>query len=221
MLKSPAASGVFQRVGFARQLRRIPFSGTQPRAGAVPQCARTKAQMEFPFSLCAIKGYDAPMALVRILVDGYSLLHNWPELAPGRRRHSARAREELIHVLTRYHDATGTPVTIFFDGSGAPAGTPPPESNPAVEVLFSCAGQTADDMIERAAHRFSAYGEVLAVTDDVAERDTVTGMGGLASSCANFIRTIENALAELQDELQNYNRTERNRFNRSHQRDLK
>ena len=221
MLKSPAASGVFQRVGFARPLRLVPFSGTQPRSGAVPQCARTKAQMEFPFSLCAIKGYDAPMALVRILVDGYSLLHNWPELAPGRPRHSARAREELIHVLTRYHDATGTPVTIFYDGSCAPAGTPPPESSPAVEVLFSCAGQTADDMIERAAHRFGDYGEVLAVTDDVAERDTVTGLGGLASSCANFIRTIENALAELQDELQNYNRTERNRFNRSHQRDLK
>ena len=57
-------------------------------------------------------------------------------------------------------------------------------------------------MIERAAHRFSAYGEVLAVTDDMAERDTVTGMGGLASSCANFIRTVENALTELQDELQ-------------------
>ena len=123
--------------------------------------------------------------------------------------------------LTRYHDATGTPVTIFFDGSGAPAGTPPQESNPAVEVLFSCAGQTADDMIERAAHRFSAYGEILAVTDDVAERDTVTGMGGLASSCANFIRMVENALTELQDELQNYNRAERNRFNRSHKRDLK
>jgi len=168
-----------------------------------------------------VKGYDAHMALARILVDGYSLLHNWPELAHGRPRHSARVREELVHVLTRYHDATGTPVTIFFDGSGAPAGTPPQESNPAVEVLFSCAGQTADDMIERAAHRFSAYGEILAVTDDVAERDTVTGMGGLASSCANFIRMVENALTELQDELQNYNRAERNRFNRSHKRDLK
>jgi predicted RNA-binding protein with PIN domain len=76
-------------------------------------------------------------------------------------------------------------------------------------------------MIERAAHRFSAYGEVLAVTDDIAERDTVTGMGGLASSCANFIRMVETALTELQDELQNYNRSERNRFNRSHKRDLK
>ena len=161
------------------------------------------------------------MALARILVDGYSLLHNWPELAPGQPRHSARAREELIHVLTRYHDATGTPVTIFFDGSGAPPGTPPRESDPAVEVLFSRAGQTADQMIERAAHRFSAHGEVLAVTDDVAERDTVTGMDGLASSCANFIRMVESALTELQDELRNHNRAERNRFNRSQLRHLK
>ena len=161
------------------------------------------------------------MALVRILVDGYSLLHNWPELAPGQPRHSARAREELVHVLTRYHDATGTPVTIFFDGSGAPVGTPAHESNPAVEVLFSRAGQTADDMIERAAHRFQKYGEVLVVTDDNAERDTVTGMGAAAASCANFIRMIENALTELQDELKNYNRAEWNCFNRSHKRDLK
>jgi len=52
------------------------------------------------------------------------------------------------------------------------------------------------------------------VTDDHAERDTVTGMGGLASSCANFIRTIESALVELQDELRNHNRAERNRFRR-------
>ncbi|HLZ54825.1 MAG TPA: NYN domain-containing protein [Verrucomicrobiae bacterium] len=54
------------------------------------------------------------MALARILVDGYSLLHNWPELAPGRPRHSARARDELIHVLTRYHDATGEPIAVFL-----------------------------------------------------------------------------------------------------------
>jgi predicted RNA-binding protein with PIN domain len=54
------------------------------------------------------------MALIRILVDGYSMLHNWPELAPGAARHSARAREELIAMLTQFHDAAGTPLTIFF-----------------------------------------------------------------------------------------------------------
>ncbi len=161
------------------------------------------------------------MALVRILVDGYSLLHNWPELAPGQPRHSARAREELIHVLTRYQDVTGTPISIFFDGSGAPAGAPSDALNSGVEVLFSRAGQTADDLIERAAHRFNAYGEAMAVTDDVAERETVSGLGGLTSNCANFIRMVEGALAELQDELRDYNRAERNRFNRNHGRNLK
>jgi uncharacterized protein len=154
------------------------------------------------------------MALVRILVDGYSLLHNWPELAPGAARHSARAREELVHVLTRYHDATGEPVTVFFDGTGARPGAPDSESGGAVEVLFSRAGQTADQMIERAAHRFQARGEVLVVTDDQAERDTVSGFGAAVASGANFIRKVEDALTELRDELRNYNRQERNRFKR-------
>jgi uncharacterized protein len=153
------------------------------------------------------------MALVRILVDGYSLLHNWPELAPGAARHSARAREELVQVLTHYHDATGEPVTVFFDGAGAPPNVPKHEPG-AVEVLFSRAGQTADEMIERAAHRFQDHGEVLVVTDDRAERDTVNGFGGAVASCANFIRMIGNALTELQDELTIHNRQERNRFKR-------
>ncbi len=154
------------------------------------------------------------MALARILVDGYSLLHNWLELAPGQPRHSERAREELIRILTQYHDVTGEPITIFFDGAGAPAFTPKPQSSRNVEILFSRAGQTADDMIERAAHRFQSYGEVLVVTDDSAERNTVSGFGSSVSSCDNFIRAIENALTELQDELRSYNRTERNRFKR-------
>ena len=154
------------------------------------------------------------MALVRILVDGYSLLHNWPELAPGKPRHSAAARDELVRILTQYRDATATPITIFFDGAGAPPGTPKTESPGSLEVLFSRAGQTADEMIERAAHRFGAYGEVLAVTDDQMERDIVGGMGGLASSCLNFIQMVQSALTEFNDELEHHNQRERNRFNR-------
>ena len=156
------------------------------------------------------------MALARILVDGYSLLHNWLELAPGQPRHSARARDELVYVLTRYQDASGERITIFFDGTGASSNALANKSNAAVEVLFSRAGQTADEMIERAAHRYQTYGEVLVVTDDRAERDTVAGMGGLTASCANFIRMIEDALTGLQDELRNHNRAERNRFKRPH-----
>src|SRR5262245_1633739 len=137
------------------------------------------------------------MPLVRILVDGYSLLHNWPEIAPGKPRHSAAAREELISLLTQYHDACRTPLTIIFDGSSEVTGPTGVRSTPEVEVLFTRSGQTADQLIERAVHRLSDFGEVLVVTDDFKERDTVLSLGGMASSCLNFIQTVEHMLAEL------------------------
>ncbi len=154
------------------------------------------------------------MALVRILVDGYSLLYNWPQLAPGQAPHSAAARDALIWRLTQYQDATGIPVTVFFDGSGAPSGRPTAASSAMVEVLYSRKGETADPMIERAVHRFGSYGEVLAVTEDHAERDTVIGLGGSAASCGSFIQDVDRALAELGDEIRYHNRRERHRFQR-------
>ena len=154
------------------------------------------------------------MALVRILVDGYSLLHNWPELARGRARHSAAARDELIARLTLYQDASGIPVTIFFDGARVSTGRPPASFTSEVEVLYSRKGQTADQLIERAAYRYGPYGEVLAVTDDHAGRDTVSSLGGSVSSCWNFILTVENSLAELGEDIKHHNRRERHKFQR-------
>ena len=152
------------------------------------------------------------MALARILVDGYSLLHCWTALAPGQPRHSQAAREALVSVLTSYRDACGTPITIVFDGSGPTRNPAEQRSTPEVEVLYSCAGQTADQIIERVAHRLQPYGEPLVVTDDLAERDLVISMGGMASNCDNFIRTVESALEELERDVKNYNLRERNRY---------
>jgi len=148
------------------------------------------------------------MALVRILVDGYSLLHSWPALAPGKTRHSAVAREELINALTQYRDACGTPITIVFDGAGSKRDADETPSTSDVEILYSRAGQTADQMIERAAHRLKDYGEVLVVTDDFAERDTVSSLGGMTSSCDNFIRTVTGALDEMERAVRHYNQQE-------------
>ncbi len=156
------------------------------------------------------------MAFVRILVDGYSLLHSWPAVARGHARHSAFARDELIRILTAYQDASGTPITVFFDGSQPKRGTPNASFSHSVEVLYSTAGQTADQMIERTANRLTAYGDVLAVTDDHAERETVLSLGGFAASCRNFVDMIENTLADLADEIKTRNRQERHAFRRRH-----
>ncbi|MCX7722447.1 MAG: NYN domain-containing protein [Verrucomicrobiae bacterium] len=152
------------------------------------------------------------MPVARILVDGYSLLHRWQAVAPGQPPHSEAARDRLVRWLTRYHDATGVPISVFFDGSGAAPGVSD-SSTPEVEVLFSRAGKTADEMIERAAHRLLEYGEVWVVTDDSAEQQTVTALGAIAISCSNFIRMVEDAVAQLHCRVKRINKAGVSKFN--------
>lgn len=152
------------------------------------------------------------MALVRILIDGYSLLHGWPELAPGKPRYSAAARDELINQLIQYRDAIGTPLTIVFDGAGAKPDASQMPSTPQCEIIYSQSGQTADQIIERVAARMRPYGEVMAITNDHAERDTVISMGGFAMSCDQFIYEVENTLDEMHNDIKRLNRREGNKF---------
>jgi len=152
------------------------------------------------------------MALLRILVDGYSLLHAWPDLAAACPRHSGEARDELVRVLTRYGDAVDTPVTVFFDGGGASKGTPKVHSDPNMEILYSPSGKTADDLIERAAYRFCKLGEVLVVTNDHAERDLVVSFGALVRSCEDFILDANAAFDQLSETVKRHNRHENSRF---------
>ena len=152
------------------------------------------------------------MAVARILVDGYSLLHAWRELAPGKARHSEAARGELIAILRRYQDAVGTPITLVFDGAGAPPWADPAESTPELEILFSKAGKTADELIERVAHRLRPYGEALVVTNDGLERETIRAVGGLTTSCEFFIRDIQETLGEEASRMKAYNQREWKRF---------
>lgn len=165
--------------------------------------------------ITAFARYCLAVPLVRILVDGYSLLHSWPELARGCARHSAAARAALVNTLQQYCDAISTPITVVFDGA-APSSREAQEfpSTPEMEIIYSKSGQTADDIIERVAAKLVAYGEVLVVSNDIAERDTVASVGASCSSCDHFIRTIQSTLSEFGRTLERHNRAERQRFGR-------
>ena len=152
------------------------------------------------------------MPLARILVDGYSLLHAWPDLARGQARHSSAARAELIQQLRQYGDAIGTPITVVFDGQGPGRSELEPLSTASMEILYSKSGQTADDIIERVTAKLVKYGEVLVVSNDIAERDTVESVGGSVCSCDYFIRGIEAGLGEFQKHIQRHNTAELKKF---------
>ena len=154
------------------------------------------------------------MGLVRILIDGYSVLHQCLDIAPDHPRHSASARDALIKVLTRYRDACGTALTLVFDGTNAPKGCVEPRSTPEMEILFSPPGKTADDVIERVTHRLLEYGDVLVVTDDHAEQNTVMSLGGSVIGTASFMREVMSTLESFQEDLKQVRRESRGAFGR-------
>jgi uncharacterized protein len=152
------------------------------------------------------------VAFIRILVDGYSLLHAWPDLARGQARYSRAARAELIQQLRLYGDAIATPITVVFDGKGPPGIESEALSTRMMEIIYSKSGQTADDIIERAAALLVKYGEVLVVSNDFAERDTVASVGASVCSCEHFIRSIQADLTDFQKQLQRHNSSELKRY---------
>ncbi len=152
------------------------------------------------------------MALVRILVDGNSLLHQWLELAPGKARLSAAACEELIHKLTQYYDACGTPILVVVGAPSGVGGLDVLPSTPEVEIVSARAGQTVRQLLERAAHRFSRQGEVLLVTDSAVEGVPFAANGFQWATCRQFVQMVGDTLSDLEREIQNYNQREQFKF---------
>ncbi|MDG1892372.1 MAG: NYN domain-containing protein [Verrucomicrobiota bacterium] len=137
------------------------------------------------------------MNYVRILVDGYSLLHACRQRIPKMAPHSAMARDWLIGLLTRYQDTIHVPVTVFFDGMGSKASLENQEVYPHLEVLFSQGNKTADDLIERVTHKLLAYGPVLVVTNDRAEQNTIDALGGSTTDCEPFLLQMETEIRDF------------------------
>lgn len=134
------------------------------------------------------------MAGEHILVDGYSILHQWEELRKPRLQSLAKGRQALIQLLTQFHDARGGQLTVVFDGRSLPRGGE--AISTAIGVVYSKAGQTADAVIERIVGQSPKPETYTVATDDHAEQNLVESLGGRTLSADAFHSMVQ---AELQD----------------------
>ncbi len=142
-----------------------------------------------------------------LLVDGHSVIFAWPDLAEIHQRNTAAARENLVRRLTGLQDSTAWEVAVVFDGRGAKASS---DSVPhGIAVFYSKSGQTADEIIERLAAKYSASCEVTVATDDNMERTTVEALGGMSISTDQLLSEIESASGTLRDRIKNLGKKRR------------
>jgi predicted RNA-binding protein with PIN domain len=142
----------------------------------------------------------------RVIVDGYNVIHAWPELKRLLGDASLEAaRDKLIDRLSVFGMVAGADVTVVFDAHHSTARTNSEEVVEGVHVLFTRKGHSADHAIERIAYDASQSGDMITVaTSDRFQRDLVRGMGGAVISAEELERRVVEAEKEMGRSVQRY-----------------
>ncbi len=141
----------------------------------------------------------------RLLVDGYNVVHAWPELKALLRHSLEDARDRLIDRMAVYSQVTGADVTVVFDAHRTKAMASAEETRNGVRVVFTRKGLSADHVIERLAYTISGEGRPLVVaTNDRFQRDLVAGMGGGVISAEELQRRVVEAEKQLSRSVERY-----------------
>jgi len=142
----------------------------------------------------------------RVIVDGYNVIHAWPQLKRLLGDASLEAaRDKLIDRLSVFGMVAGADVTVVFDAHHSTARSNSQQNVEGVHVLFTRKGHSADHAIERIAYEASQVGDVITVaTSDRFQRDLVRGMGGAVISAQELERRVIEAEEEMGRRVQRY-----------------
>ena len=142
----------------------------------------------------------------KVIVDGYNVIHAWPQLKRLLGDASLEAaRDRLVDRLSVFGMVVGADVTVVFDAHHSTARSNSQEMVEGVHVLFTRKGHSADHAIERIAYEASQAGDVITVaTSDRFQRDLVRGMGGAVISAEELERRVVAAEEELGRRVQRY-----------------
>ncbi len=126
---------------------------------------------------------------MHIIIDGYNLIRQWPELAMLDRTDLEAGRQALLEELGAYRRAKGHQLTVVFDGQERGGASDALERVAGISVRFSRMGETADAVIARLA---AEGGEGTVVVSSDREVMDAARRGGAASiSSPEFLARLD------------------------------
>ena len=97
-------------------------------------------------------------------MDGYNLIHAAPLLSPHREVSLQAGRQALERSLKRYARRRRARVHLFYDGGGG--GADPGQGTGLLQIRFSHAPESADDLLKREIQRLHGARYARVVTSD-------------------------------------------------------
>ncbi len=145
-----------------------------------------------------------------IFVDGYNVVNSWPDLKTKKDFSFEGARQTLIDKLHNYSVFKECNIVLVFDAHKVQGSIEKEEKiSKNISVVFTKNGETADSYIERKVNALGRKYEIVVVTSDNLEQQTIFQRGAVRMSSLEFyneVIKIEKSIKIKTDKIQNINK---------------
>lgn len=131
-----------------------------------------------------------------LLVDGYNIIFSWEELAEIARDNLDAARSRLIDLMCNYQGFKRCNLILVFDAYKVKSDREI-EKYGDVTVVYTKHAETADNYIERAAHKLAQNNRVRVATSDGTEQVIILGQGAFRVSAREFKFEVDEVMENI------------------------
>lgn len=126
-----------------------------------------------------------------LLVDGYNIIHSWPQLKEIAKENLDAARMRLMDIMANYQGYKGCMLILVFDAYKVKENTGAVYKKDNIHVVYTKTSQTADTYIEDATHTLAKDYRVIVATSDAMEQLIVAGQGAARISSRELMQEVE------------------------------
>ena len=128
-----------------------------------------------------------------LLVDGYNIIHAWPDLKKFAEGNMDLARIKLLDALASYGGVRHGEIIVVFDAYGVEGRLEEIFKYHNIHVVFTKEAQTADQYIEKFAFDHNKKYEITVATSDGLQQVIIRGAGCALLSASELREEVERA----------------------------
>ncbi len=132
-----------------------------------------------------------------LLVDGYNIIHAWPELKEISKESLEEARYALVEIMQDFQGYKACHIIVVFDAYMISGGLEKKERFGQVEVIFTKENETADHYIERWADEAPKNIRVMVATSDHLQQTIVLSRGASRVSARELWNEVKSFRKEI------------------------
>ena len=130
-------------------------------------------------------------------MDGYNIIHAWPELDELQKTNFDGARGRLLDIMQHYQSLIHSELIVVFDAYKVKGHQEELVDLNNIHVVYTKEAETADHYIEKFAHENGRKRNVTVATSDGVEQVIIRGQGCILMSARELLEDVEKREEEL------------------------